>query len=200
MSELWRDAPSAEVLARRLLGAELHVRDDDGTVTSGRIVETEAYLAEGDPGCHAHRGPTRRNASMFMAAGTVYVYRIYGLHHCFNIVSGRAGRGEAVLVRALEPRRGQLEMARRRGLSRSGARGQSHERGSGRAYRGLADGPGKLVEALGIRPDDDGTQIDGGRFTLTPAAAPIAAHRLRVTRRIGLGKAEDLALRFVVRD
>lgn len=200
MSELWRDAPSAEVLARRLLGAELHVRDDDGTVTSGRIVETEAYLAVGDPGCHAHRGPTRRNASMFMAAGTVYVYRIYGLHHCFNIVSGREGRGEAVLVRALEPRRGQLEMARRRGLSRPGAPGQSHERRSGRANRGLADGPGKLVEALGIRPDDDGSQIDGGRFTLTPAAAPIAAHRLRVTRRIGLGQAEDLALRFVVRD
>ena len=71
---------------------------------------------------------------------------------------------------------------------------------AGAANRGLADGRGKLVEALGIRPGDDGSQIDGGRFTLTPAAAPIAAHRLRVTRRIGLGQAEDLALRFVVRD
>jgi DNA-3-methyladenine glycosylase len=95
-------ARATEKVARDLLGAVL-VRRVGDTVLAGRIVETEAYLAEDDAASHSFRGRTRRNEAMFGEAGTLYVYRIYGVHHCANIVTEDAGRGAAVLLRALEP-------------------------------------------------------------------------------------------------
>lgn len=168
-------------MARRLLGLRLAVRDASGAWLVGRIVETEAYLPEGDPACHAHRGPTARNRAMFGPPGTAYVYRIYGLHHCFNVVTGAEGVGEAVLVRALEPLVGEQRMAARRGRS---------------ARTELCSGPAKLVQALGILREDDGSCLRTGRVRLLPARDRVPRGEVVTTERVGIKKAADLPLRF----
>lgn len=170
----------AQAAAPRLLGVEV-VTHIDGALTRGRIVETEAYLAEDDAASHSASGPTRRNASMFEAAGAGYVYLIYGMHLCFNVVTGAAGQGEAVLIRALEPLEGLDAMRRRRG---------------GRASdRDLCRGPGRLAQALGIeRADDGGVLLAGGRIQLIDRSAAPAA--VEVGPRIGITKSAELPLRF----
>lgn len=157
----------AVALARRLIGADLCVRG-----TGGTIVETEAY-ARDNPASHSFNGPTRRNASMFGPAGRAYVYRSYGIHLCLNVV---ARPGEAVLIRALAPRKG-IEMMRVR------------RRGSPL----LCSGPGRLTEALGIRAEDDGAALDKTGFSIT-LAPPLPD--LLVGPRIGISKAQDLPWRF----
>ncbi len=170
----------AQAAAPRLLGVEVVTRIG-GALTRGRIVETEAYLAEDDAASHSASGPTRRNASMFEAAGAGYVYLIYGMHLCFNVVTGAAGRGEAVLIRALEPLEG-LDVMRRR-------------RGDRVGDRDLCRGPGRLAQALGIeRADDGGALLAGGRIQLIDrSAAPVA---VEVGPRIGITKSAELPLRF----
>ena len=121
-------------VARALLGQRL-VRHMDGQRIAGRIVETEAYIGQEDLACHAARGRTERNAAMFEAGGHAYVYFIYGMHYCFNVVTEREGFGAAVLVRALEPCEGMAQMRLRRG---------------GRDGTELANGPARLCYALGI--------------------------------------------------
>ncbi|BCW99504.1 MAG: hypothetical protein KatS3mg024_2331 [Armatimonadota bacterium] len=139
--DLWKqDALQA---AQALLGAVL-VRDLEGRLLAGRIVETEAYLQD-DPASHSFRGRTARNAAMFGPAGRAYVYFTYGNHFCLNIVTGPEGRGEAVLVRALEPLTGLDVMSRLRGRS---------------APRELLSGPGKICKALAITRELDGHPLD----------------------------------------
>lgn len=172
-------------LARRLLGKVLVHRCDEG-ITAGRIVETEAYLSTGDPASHSHRGPSRRNASMFARAGTAYVYFVYGMHCCFNVSSAREGCGEAVLVRALEPLLG-LELMRAR-------RGAVDE-------RDLCRGPANLVRALGIRLDHDGASLLRGPLGLwSTDESTLDARRIVAGPRVGIRHARDLPLRFHVRD
>jgi len=122
------------MVARDLLGRRL-VRLVDGNRLTGTIVETEAYVGEGDEASHASPGLTRRNASMYGPPGHAYVYLIYGIHHCFNVVTEREGFPAAVLIRALEPLDGLDVMRRRRG---------------GRVDEELTAGPGRLCEALAI--------------------------------------------------
>ena len=163
------DGMDAVALARRLIGARLTVRGAGGTV-----IETEAYLRD-DPASHSYRGPTRRNASMFGPAGHAYVYRSYGIHLCLNVV---ARRGEAVLIRALLPQTGvDLMTSRRRGAA-------------------LCNGPGRLAEALGIRPSDDGAPFDGGEMEII-LGPPV--DDLLVGPRIGITRAADAPLRFGLR-
>lgn len=172
-SVLERDAPE---VAPRLLNLIL----DSGGV-AGRIVEVEAYTDD-DPASHSHRGPTARNASMFERPGTLYVYRIYGMHLCANVVTGAPGDGQAVLVRALVPVRGIEQMRARR---------------RGRPDRRLCDGPGKLCEALAVDASFDGADLcdPGGPVRLLDDGTPPPASP-RCGPRVGISSAVDTPWRF----
>lgn len=172
-------ARATEKVARDLLGAVL-VRRVGDTVLAGRIVETEAYLAENDAASHSFRGRTRRNEAMFGAAGTLYVYRIYGIHLCANIVTEDAGRGAAVLLRALEPLAGIEWMQKQRGTN---------------ALQALCSGPGKIAQTLAFSPSENGASFLQQELFLFPATT---SSEVSVSTRIGISKAADLPLRFFV--
>jgi DNA-3-methyladenine glycosylase len=155
--------------ARALIGANLLV---DGV--GGPIVETEAYHFD-EPASHSFRGPTPRNAAMYLGPGHAYVYRSYGIHWCLNF-TGPAGT--AILIRAIAPSAGLPLMQARRGLTDP---------------RALASGPGKLCTALGITLAQNGLRLDQPPFTLTPPAEPPA---LVAGPRIGITRAVDLHWRF----
>ncbi len=173
----------AEELARDLLGALVRSTVAD-VVTEGRIVETEAYVGLDDPASHAHRsiGRTRRNDPMFGRAGTAYLYFIYGMHWCFNVVAAGEGDPQAVLVRALEPTRGHEAMRRRRGRG-------SH----------LCSGPARLCQALGIDGDLNGHDLRSAPLVVVPPESAPSPKEIEVTGRIGIRRARDWPLRFLVR-
>lgn len=166
--------------APALLGSLL-VRELDGERLVGRIVETEAYLADDDPACHAHRGETPRNRAMFGPPGRAYVYRIYGLHHCVNVVTEAPGRGAAVLIRAMEPLAGEATMARLRG---------------GGPARQLTNGPGKLCQAMAIGRELDGVDLTrpGPLYLLRPPGPVVEA--IATSPRVGITRAADRPWRF----
>ncbi len=143
-------------VARSVLGQRL-VRLEGGRRLSGRIIEAEAYIGVADLACHAHAGRTDRNRSMWEQAGHAYVYFTYGMHWCLNLVTERAGRPAAVLVRALLPVDGLTSMRRRR---------------AGRTD--LAGGPARLTQALGIDGRWDGHDLcrREARLFLESAPAP----------------------------
>ena len=190
----------AEVLARdslqaapALLGAIVTPTSPEGTV-SVRLTEVEAYRGEADPGSHAFRGRTARNASMFEAGGIIYVYFTYGMHHCVNVVTGPEGLSRAVLMRGGEVVAG-VELARRR-------------RPAARNDRDLARGPARLCAALGLDRSDDGTALGGpgSRVSLAlpePGLNPEAA-RIRTGPRTGVagpgGDGEAYPWRFWLED
>ena len=168
MSRLSADffARPVHKVAPELIGATLLV---DGV--GGPIVELEAYDQD-DPASHAFRGRTVRNATMFGPAGHAYVYRSYGVHWCLNLVCGRPGRAEAVLVRALRPTVGLEAMRARRGLE---------------TERSLCSGPGRLCQALGVTGDHDGLALDAPPFEVhAREAAPeiVTGPRIGITRGI----------------
>ena len=170
------------LVSRELLGAILECRTPEG-ITSGRIVETEAYMGPHDPACHAVAGNTPRTRSLFEAAGTSYVYLIYGMYWCFNAVTREVGFGSASLVRALEPLDGEPLMRARRPRAKS-----RHE---------LTNGPGKLCLALGIGAAHDGLPLDEPPLRIL-AAPRVPDADVLVTPRIGITKAADWPLRFVI--
>ncbi|MTI95487.1 MAG: DNA-3-methyladenine glycosylase [Firmicutes bacterium] len=171
--------PTLQV-ARELLGTIL-VHQAESRIVAGKIVETEAYL-QGDPACHANQGPTKRNASMFGPPGHSYVYLIYGIHYCFNVVTMPAGVGEAVLIRALEPLKGLALMQQRRNQHRPEL---------------LCAGPGRLCQALGITMDHDGISLSGDKLWLEKAE-PVQADNIIITTRIGITQGADLPYRFYI--
>jgi DNA-3-methyladenine glycosylase len=186
MSEIWSRSildPSfyggeTEQVARSLLGKVLVHQTPQG-LTAGRLVEVEAYLYRGDPACHAARGRTARNAAMFGPAGTAYVYLIYGIHYCFNVVTGKEGEGEAVLVRALEPLTGLEIMRERRGTVQAGR---------------LCSGPGKLCRAMAIGPAQNGASLCREPFYL--ADDGFLPGDVVSTTRVGITAGADLPLRY----
>ncbi len=149
-------------VARELLGKVL-VHRRDGITTSGIITETEAYLGIRDSACHTYRGrKTERVASMYLAGGHSYVYFIYGVHFCFNVVTQDESKPEAVLIRALEPLDG-LEVMRERRNQRAGS-----------SDHNLCSGPGKLCQALKIDRACDGLSLRGRELWIQedPAQLP----------------------------
>jgi DNA-3-methyladenine glycosylase len=154
---------------------------------SGRIVEVEAYCGSIDPGSHAFRGPTRRNATMFGRPGLLYVYFTYGMHFCANAVCGEEGEGVAVLLRALTPLTGLAQMRRRRGSARRDA--------------DLCSGPAKLCQAFGIGLGFDGADLVSGDrgLCVVDDGTPPPSHPF-VSRRVGLaaGKGDEHAWRWCV--
>ena len=169
---------SPEDAAPYVLGSILQTNFDDETV-SVRLTEAEAYKGSDDPASHAYRGRNQRNGSMFDRPGTLYVYRSYGVHWCANVAAGPDGTGWGILFRAGEVVEG-LEIARRR-------RGGKDD---------LANGPGKLCQALGITGADDGTFLleGAGPVRFSPGALPEV---VMATPRIGISKATDRPWRFV---
>lgn len=180
LGRAWYARPSPEV-ARDLLGRIL-VRDLDGRRLSVRIVETEAY-GQDDPASHSFRGMTRRNATMFGAAGHAYVYFTYGMHWCLNVVTGARGEGSAVLIRAGEPLEGLEVMARNRGVD---------------DVRRLCRGPANLARALGLDGAWDGIDLVRGAGLRIHAGAPVPRSGVRATPRIGIREGTERPWRFVV--
>lgn len=172
----------ADLVARDLLGTILEHRTAEG-ITSGRIVEVEAYMGPHDPACHAAAGLTARTKPLFGPPGSTYVYFIYGNHWCVNAVTREAGYGAAVLIRALEPLRG-LELMRRR-------------RPASRDDRDLTNGPGKLCAALGIDARQNHATLQRGALRIL-RGMPVADDAVRLSPRVGITKAADDMLRFYV--
>jgi DNA-3-methyladenine glycosylase len=171
--------PAVQV-ARELLGKILEF---DGV--SGRIVETEAYLGEDDGAAHSARGITPRTRIIFGPPGHAYVYFIYGMYDCLNIVCEPEGIAGCVLIRALEPVSGLDQMRTRRPVARRD--------------EDLANGPGKLTRAMGIKIAHNGVDVTKGPITIH---APERAERFEIATspRIGITKSADLPLRFFIRD
>jgi DNA-3-methyladenine glycosylase len=172
----------AELVARRLLGAEM-VSEIGGVRTSGRIVETEAYLGRDDPASHGYQLRRHaRNAALYGPPGTWYVYLSYGVHWCMNLVCQPEGHASAVLVRALEPLEGLETMRERRG---------------GVADHALCSGPGKLAQALGATLRLDGEPMWRSRVVVLEGTRPRKSDVV-ATPRIGISKAADWPLRFCI--
>jgi DNA-3-methyladenine glycosylase len=158
--------PATEV-APLLLGAVIH-----GRGVSVRLTEVEAYLGDADPGSHAFRGQTRRNATMFGPPGHLYVYFTYGMHVCANVACSPEGVATGVLLRAGEVVSG-IDLARER-------------RTSSKRDTDLASGPARLCVALGIELADDGDDLGSGEIRLEPAPHPVAASDVATGPRVGV--------------
>lgn len=166
----------------------------DDVEVSGLIVETEAYVGPHDDASHAAAriGRTRRNASMFGAPGTAYVYRIYGVHWCLNVVTDEQDYPAAVLIRALEPVSGVEHMHTRRAAPRAG-RGAAG--GAVLPDRALASGPGKLAQALGVTGALDGHDLARPPLMIRSGLA-VSGIGISAGPRIGITRAAELPLRF----
>jgi DNA-3-methyladenine glycosylase len=177
------------VVARQLLG-KLLVHEGPSGRTAGRIVEAEAYLGPWDRAAHSYNNHrSKRNEAMYGPGGHAYVFQIYGMHHCFNIVTRHPGEPQAVLIRALEPVEGLELMARRRRLTLTGG-----------GARNLVNGPGKLCQAMGITGELNGEDLCGSRLYLA-AGVEITEADIDRTPRVNIdyaGEARDYLWRFLV--
>jgi DNA-3-methyladenine glycosylase len=175
-----------ENVARKLLG-KLVRRRLDGQSLTGRIVEIEAYLGLDDPAAHSYIGKTARNAVLFGAPGFAYVYFIYGMYYCLNFSCQPDGHAGGVLIRALEPVEGLATMARLRHLPASAS------------PRLLTSGPGRLCQALDItRTAHNGLDVTSRTSPLQVLDDGYEPDLIRSTPRIGISKAVEHPLRFVI--
>lgn len=197
MNKLPRDFYNRDTLnvARDLLGKYL-VHKIDGVVREGKIVEVEAYIGPEDKGAHTYNGRrTPRNEAMYGPPGFAYVYLIYGMYNCVNVVTNEAEKPEAVLIRALEPTCGVEQM--------SMARFGKSELLTSRETISLTNGPGKLCQALGITRTHNGYDLCGETLYITESSKPGEPFETVETTRINIDYAEEAALylwRFYIKD
>ncbi len=170
-------------VARDLLG-KLLIRRQGRQTLAARIVETEAYLGKNDPAAHSASGRTPRNEVIFGPPGYAYVYFIYGNHYCLNVSCLPDGEAGGVLFRAVEPVTGVAVMAKARGLSPADIR--------------LTNGPGKLTQALRITRADNGVNLTDATQALYLAEDNFPRSRIVTTPRIGITKATNLKLRYLI--
>jgi len=179
-------------VGRELLGKLLIRKGARGKLLVGRIVEVEAYLGAKDPASHSFKGPTARNEIMFGPPGFAYVYFIYGNHYCLNVSCQPPGIAGAVLFRAVQPLEGMEDMAIARHINMPSAR----------HLRLLTSGPGRMAEAFGVtRQRDNGKDFTSEKSDLVIAEAPESDYRLPrilATKRIGITKAAEKRLRYVL--
>ncbi|OGD23720.1 hypothetical protein A2Z10_01045 [Candidatus Azambacteria bacterium RBG_16_47_10] len=174
------------VVARDLLGKYLVVKNGN-SVLSGKIVETEAYRGEDDLACHASKGRTPRTETLYAEAGTIYVYLIYGMYHCLNIVTEEKDFPSAVLVRAVEPIEGIHTMEKRRKTKHS---------------RALASGPGKLCDAFGITKRMNGKTVFGDTVLIEDRGDVVKRNDIVTVPRVGVdyaGACTHLPWRFYIK-
>lgn len=169
-------------LAKRLLG-KIIVRKLNGEFLLGRIVEVEAYLDKNDFASHSAVGLTRRNEVMFGEAGLIYVYFTYGMHYCFNIVSGEKGKGSAVLIRAVEPLEGIEMMFRNRKVKN---------------FNELTNGPSKFCQAFKINKSLNGIDLKKSEEIFIADSSDYK-FEIGVSRRIGIVKSSEKMLRFFIK-
>lgn len=170
-------------VAKELLGTYLVTNLPEGR-TIGQIVETESYLGATDPAAHSFNGKTKRNAVMFGPAGYAYIYFIYGMYYCINAVTAKAGAGEAVLIRALEPINGIELMQKRRGT---------------KDVTKLCSGPGKLTQAMGITPNLNEADLTSNVIYIMkkyPGKKP----EIVATTRIGIKAGSEHPWRFYIKN
>ena len=204
-------------IARELLG-KCFVRKVGGKTLVGRIVETEAYRGKLDAASHAYRGRTKRNEVMFKEGAHLYVYFTYGMHFCANVVTGKEGIGEAVLIRALEPLEGIELMERNRfgvrtshSLRQKAANHQPLDSQKSLARSKLAthrltslqpthltNGPAKLCQALGIRRTENGIDLTGNEIFILNAPR-LSASKIGKSERIGITNGKEKKWRFYIK-
>lgn len=150
----------------------------------GKIVETEAYIGEDDPACHAARGRTNRNAVMYGPPGFAYIYFIYGMYHCLNVVTREEGFPAAVLIRALEPISGIERMMTFRKI---------------KIAQNLTNGPGKLCQAFHLDRKQNGTDLCGREVFITKGEI-IGRDQITSSKRIGIKVGVEHPWRFFIKD
>jgi DNA-3-methyladenine glycosylase len=171
-------------VARELLGKCLIKKTNYNNYIAAAIVETEAYLSENDLSSHSAPGLTKRNSAMFEEGGIIYIYKIYGIHHCINIVTEKSGTGAAVLLRAAMPIIGIDTFQKNRGV---------------KDIHNLCKGPGNLTKAFGFNSDDNFKTLNTEELFIQELIE-VKPEDIVQTTRIGIIKSADLQLRFYIKD
>jgi DNA-3-methyladenine glycosylase len=174
---------NTNIVAQELLGKWL-VRWVEGHTLVGKIVETEAYIGEDDPACHAARGKTQRTAIMYGPPGTAYIYFIYGMYYCLNAVTESEGFPAAVLIRAVEPIQGLDFMQRQRRKT---------------VITSLCNGPGKLCQAFALSGAQNGLPLTSKELSIADAP-PLPPTLIDTSPRIGISKGKDHMWRYFIRN
>ncbi|MFW6172140.1 MAG: DNA-3-methyladenine glycosylase [Elusimicrobiota bacterium] len=169
-------------VAKSLLDKYL-ISETNGEKCGGRIIETEAYFGDNDMASHAYGGITPRNKLMYGNPGRIYVYIIYGIHYCLNVVCEKKGIPGAVLIRSIEPEIGIEAMKERRKNSNISV---------------LTSGPGKLTQALGINMDFNGKKVNGKKLYFLDNKD--VKRPVQVSRRIGISKSKHIKARYFIKN
>jgi DNA-3-methyladenine glycosylase len=171
--------------AKSLLGKIIVKNEGENKYLAGKIVETEAYLGENDPACHAYLKTTGRSRVLYEEAGTIYVYFIYGNYYCFNVVTERKGIGAAVLIRAVEPIEGiDIMKKNRKNVKRE---------------FDLTNGPSKFCMAFGIGKEYNEKKLSGSGIFIAKRNLK-EKFEIVVSKRIGIVKGADLPYRFFIKN